>query len=399
MENTKAMRRSLTLKYAIVQGLYWMIYCSMYGFASSFLLGSHFENKAVGIITAVANIFAVFLQPYLGNLADKVEKITVKKLLTILAIATLALDVVILFTANVSQMLLAVLFTVANILMLTLQPLINSLIYEYINRGIDVNYGATRGIGSLSYAIISYVLGQLLSSNGALILPFVASVLFVLFIIMIQLFPKIDDKKAHEAKAQAANESYLDFLKKYKALLPFLLAIVFVYITHTYLNTFMLQILENLNGTNADLGTATLYSALSELPVMFAFAYIVKYVKGSTLLKWSAFFYVVRCAIVLMATNVVMINVSQLFQALSFALFTPASVYYINKLVNDDDKVKGQTVMLGATTLGGVIGNFTGGLILDNFTVSTMITVGLISAAIAIIFYVIASHREKNQSL
>ena len=389
----KEIRTSLTIKYSIVQGLYWMIYCATYGFASSFLIGNHFENKVVGIITAIANIFAVFLQPYLGNLVDKVQNITIKKLITILAIWTLALEIAILFTAHLNQLVLAILFTIANILMLTLQPLINSLIYEYINRGIEVNYGATRGIGSLSYAIISYVLGQLLG-KGAMILPFVAAVLCAFFIMVIQLFPTIADAREQKAKEEAAEESYLDFLKKYKALFPFLIAIVFVYVTHTYINMFMLQILDSLGGNNSQLGTATLISALSELPIMFAFSYIVKRIKGSTLLKWSAVFYVIRCLLMLLASNVTTIYISQLLQSLSFAIFAPASVYYINELVSDDDKVKGQTIMVGATTLGSVIGSFTGGIILDNTSVKSMLITGLFSSAMAVVFYVIASKRD-----
>lgn len=394
MHNTKKIRNSLTIKYAIVQGLYWMIYCSMYGFASSFLLDNNFQNKSVGVITAVANIFAVFLQPYLGSLVDRVYKITVKKLLTLLALITLGLNVLIIFTAHLNPILLAILFTTSNILMLTLQPLINSLIYEYINQGIDVNYGATRGIGSLTYALISYILGGLLSHHSALLLTFVASALLVLFIVMIQLFPKISDNKQQQFVKEAQKENYWQFLNKYKALIPFLLAVVFVYVTHTYLNTFMLQILESLGGSNSELGRATLTSALSELPMMFAFAYVVKYIKGSTLLKWSAFFYVLRCALIISAHNVEMVYLSQLFQSLSFAIFTPASVYYINKLVNDEDKVKGQTVMLGASTLGGVIGNFTGGYVLDISSVQVMLIIGLITSAVAIVFYFIASQRE-----
>lgn len=394
MHNTKKIRNSLTIKYAIVQGLYWMIYCSMYGFASSFLLDNNFQNKSVGVITAVANIFAVFLQPYLGSLVDRVYKITVKKLLTLLALITLCLNVLIIFTAHLNPILLAILFTTSNILMLTLQPLINSLIYEYINQGIDVNYGATRGIGSLTYALISYILGGLLSHHSALLLTFVASALLVLFIVMIQLFPKISDNKQQQFVKEAQKENYWQFLNKYKALIPFLLAVVFVYVTHTYLNTFMLQILESLGGSNSELGRATLTSALSELPMMFAFAYVVKYIKGSTLLKWSAFFYVLRCALIISAHNVEMVYLSQLFQSLSFAIFTPASVYYINKLVNDEDKVKGQTVMLGASTLGGVIGNFTGGYVLDISSVQVMLIIGLITSAVAIVFYFIASQRE-----
>lgn len=386
MMDTKMTRR-LNLQFAVMQGLYWMAYCALYGFASSFLLGNQFENKAIGMITAIANVFAVFLQPYLGDLVDKLVNVTLKKVMTMLLVSTLVLvGCVYVFRNNMWG--LAISFTLANVVVLTIQPLLNSFIYEYVNRGFNVNYGATRGVGSLSYALISYALGRLLTTYSPMLLPTATAFFVILMLAMLPLFPKLaETSQEKEAEEEAKRESYMDFLKKYHRLIPLMVAIVFIYTTHTFVNTYMLQIVESLHGTNASLGTATMISALSELPVMFGFAWLVKKVSSGNLLKISAIMYAVRCLIMIIAANVGTIYVAQLFQALSFAIFNPASVYYMNLIMEDADKVKGQTLMIGATTLGGVLGNALGGIILDVTSVKVMLILGLIAAVVALAFY------------
>lgn len=93
-----------------------------------------------------------------------------------------------------------------------------------------------------------------------------------------------------------------------------------------------------------------------------------------------------------MATNIPMLYVSQGFQMISYAFFIPASVFYVNQVMSDNDKVKGQAIMTGTTTLGGVVGSLLGGLILDASGVSTLLWTGLVFAVVgAVLFFVSAS--------
>ena len=59
-----------------------------------------------------------------------------------------------------------------------------------------------------------------------------------------------------------------------------------------------------------------------------------------------------------------------------FALFIPASAYLFNQFLADDDRVFGQTMIIIATTLGGVIGNVLGGSLLQHFGVWEMLIFG-----------------------
>lgn len=51
---------------------------------------------------------------------------------------------------------------------------------------------------------------------------------------------------------------------------------------------------------------------------------------------------------------------------LGYGLFTPTSVYYVNESVPEEDRIKGQTVMMVASNgLGGVLGSLLAGRALD----------------------------------
>ena len=78
----------------------------------------------------------------------------------------------------------------------------------------------------------------------------------------------------------------------------------------------------------------------------------------------------------LLASSILMMEMTHLLQAFSFALFIPASAYLFNQFLADDDRVFGQTMIIIATTLGGVIGNVLGGSLLRHFGVWEMLIFG-----------------------
>lgn len=65
------MGKLLNIKYGCIHGTYWMYYGVAGSFASAFLLARGYSNAEIGIILAVGNILAVFLQPLIADLADR----------------------------------------------------------------------------------------------------------------------------------------------------------------------------------------------------------------------------------------------------------------------------------------------------------------------------------------
>ncbi len=142
------------------------------------------------------------------------------------------------------------------------------------------------------------------------------------------------------------------------------------------INSFLAQIFENIHGGSKEVGIALMIAALCELPGMIFFEQLVKKKSSKFWLSIASISFAVRGFMMLLAGSILMMEMTHLLQAFSFALFIPASAYLFNQFLADDDRVFGQTMIIIATTLGGVIGNVLGGSLLQHFGVWEMLIFG-----------------------
>lgn len=385
----KSLARRLTIQYGLLQSMYWMGFCVIMGFATVFLLYKDFEGQQIGVILAVSNICAALLQPVIASFADRSKYITLKTIISFLAFIVILLTIL-LVLIPVNKVIIALLFILIGTVVLTIQPLLNSLIFEYINRGIKINYGLARGLGSLSFAAISFVLGFIVNRFSPAVLPYLY-ILFYSFILLIAYSFKMPRVLKEEpdlsicsspSKKKFKLAELTTFFKRYHNLYLLLISVCCLFIFHNIINTYLIQIMQNVGGSDTDFGISLALAASVELPTMMGFAYLVRKIKGSTLLKVSAIFFTVKALVFLLAPSVGVIYLGQILQALSFALYIPASVYYMNELMEPTDRIKGQAIIMVAMTLGGVFGNLIGGILLDNFTIFVMLVAGVIFSLI-----------------
>ncbi|MGX8700887.1 MFS transporter [Caproiciproducens sp.] len=382
------------MKYSAAHSFYWSIVCSSLGFASIFLLSEHFSNSQIGLVLALANIFAVLLQPAVAAFADRTRKISMKNLIVVLTGAAGALAAARSFLSG-SFFILAVLLTLESAVLYTLQPLVNSLGMQFINKGIGINFGLARGMGSISYAVLSVLLGILVDSFGTGLLPVISTGLYLALGIVIYTFTKerSADTESDTAcpenmetsepkKADAHPFSFFMQNKKFAALM---IAVSLTFCSHTMINNYLIQITENVGGTAKEMGIATGIAAAIELPAMVLFGFLVKKIRCSSILKFSLVFFTVKAALTMLAADVRTLYAAQIFQFGSYALFIPASVYYVNEIIRKEDLAKGQAFMTSAITLGGVAASLLGGLLLDLSGVRGMIFAGLIATALGLI--------------
>ena len=87
------MGKLLNIKYGCIHGTYWMYYGVAGSFASAFLLARGYSNAEIGIILAVGNILAVFLQPLIADLADRSKKLSLIGVTQLSAVLLMVLTV------------------------------------------------------------------------------------------------------------------------------------------------------------------------------------------------------------------------------------------------------------------------------------------------------------------
>ncbi len=390
--------RKLMMQYCILQGAYWASFCVIYAFATVFLLSRGFESSMIGVIIAAGNILGVVLQPVVASIADRSEKISLHKLTAILSGVMILLLVLLYFVPN-GLIAVAVLFLLTDTFLQVIQPLVNSVSVYYVNQGVSVDFGAARGIGSLSYAAASYVLGIAVEKFGTRSILVAGILVALVLLITVLSMPVLSSSAASRPKEKEPEQNdsgLLVFADRYKNFMLTLAGITLLFTFHNMNNAYLIKVIENVGGTSADMGRMLSIAAVTELPVMFLFSRISKHFKSSTLLMVSGVFFAIRAAGFMLAGNVMIMYLVAMLQIGSFALYIPSSVYYVNETMLDQDKFKGQAVMTATNTLGGVFGSLFGGFLIDNAGVGAMNTVCFgMAAAGAVLVFLFAGKRDQ----
>lgn len=390
---------SLDMKYAATQMLYFGSFCALMGYASVYLLDHGFSNSIIGTVLALVSVIAVFTQPAVASFADKNKKVELRHIIAVILIVAVLFSAWIYFLVGKSTLLLCLFVGIATCMM-TLQPLLNSLAFIFEKYGIEVNYGLARGLGSAAYAIVSFVVGYLVEDFGTGLLPLIYLVLNVLLIVVVYTYviPKSERKEIVEEahhKEEVQQLSFIEFCKKYKKFMIFVLGIVAVFFTHTIINNFFIQVIKPIGGSESQMGTAVFLAAIVELPAMALFNKMREKVSCATLIKISVILFAVKHGVTYLATNVTMIYIAQVLQIGAYAIIIPASVYYVNQIIAKSDAIKGQSMVTTAITASGIIANIAGGVLLDAIGVKKVLFIGILVSIIGAVIVMMSVENKE----
>lgn len=401
------MKRMLNASYGALHGVYWMIYGIFFSFASVFLLGRGYSNSEIGIILALGNIMAIVLQPIFSDIADRSKRISLIQIIISSMIVMFASILSINFTREHS-----VFFTVSYVivigLMMMVQPLVNALSFTLQESGYYINFGLSRGIGSLGYAILCPILGVLVGKYGIKVLPYsgmiVVSLVILVLVIIDKAFKKA--KKINKIKKYEGKKYYREdlkegdithirdegdenlkekeinwgkFIKRHKVFFIVNLGIFGVFFSNQIVNGFMLQIVTNIQGNSSDMSKIFSAIAFLEIPTLIFFDKLRKKFSCKFMLGLSVISFALQISMYFISKNVFMIYLGVLLQPFSFALMLPSVVHLIDELMDKGESVKGQSVYVMTTIVASIVSAMSGGIIIDFFGVKNllMISTGL----------------------
>lgn len=376
--------RSVNIKYSLLQGIYFVGFCTVMGYAAVYLGSIGMSSSLIGIVLAIANILTSIAQPVLGGFVDK-SNVSMKNVLMIMFGLCSVLSVLLMLASKVT-FLAAFLFIAVSTILYTTMPLVNSLAFAFQKQGIDVKFGVARGIGSVAYALASLVLGNVVKAVSPTLMPLAYIVIFLGILPLIRSFkmPKEEIDEVIEEEI-VEKESTGAFIKKHLKFMIFLAGFVLVYFDHTIINNFFITVIKNVGGNTGDMGNAVFLAAMLELPTMALFEKYKNKINIKNTIVISAIFFTLKHTLTYFATNMFMIYLAQATQMLAYALFIPASVYYVDKLFDAKDAVKGQALVTTSMTVSGVLASFLGGILLDNMGVYETLLLGLVLSAVGTI--------------
>lgn len=363
-----------TARYTLIQASYWPCYCVIITFASVYLLHQGFRNTEIGIVISVAGVLSALLQPFVSRRADHLRRLALRQFTALLILGQVGLCLLLkCLPGRVPQILL---YSGLLVLIQLILPLCSALGMDCLNRGIPLNFGAARGAGSIGFAVFSSLCGTLVLWFGEGVLPLVmlaVTLVLLLAVLTFRFRTPEGGEVSSEGESSAGETTGGAFLLKYRGMVWILLGVVCLFLSHNILNTYAFQIVQPLGGTSREMGNMLFIQSVVELPVLFGFGLLLKRADSRFWVRICGAGFFLHALGELAAPNIPVIYAVQIFEMPGYALFTLASIYWINEIVAPEDRVQGQAYFAMAMTIGAVLAGFLGGFLLDRAGVVSLL--------------------------
>lgn len=385
-------------QYSVVQALYWMTSCALAGYAAVYLQDRGLSNTLIGVVVGGAAFFSMVVQPLVAQIAESISWLTVKRTIQLLVVSMAVMfGALTVFPIPVAGVV--VLYMGMNILNYCMPPMLSAMGMEFINQGYYLNFGLSRGLGSISYAVCAAILGFVIDRFFPGVLGYVYVVLAVLLFLAVSVMEDLGvgeknssqmrERKCLGKEKRDTGENIWKVIWKNKTFVCLMIGFCLANMNNAAVATYTVNIIKKLGGTDTILGFANFVSAASEMPVMLLFGYFMKKGNCIRLLKVSVLFFVIKPLILVNAGILPMVFLGLGLQGLSFGMFTPAAVYFVNSSLAPEHRVRGQAIFsvitAGAATCGG---NLLGGWLQDTFGLDTMLWVCVSMAVIGLLFVI-----------
>lgn len=380
--------KRMSLKYTLTNIAFFSIWCCIIGFAYPYLSSRNFTAETIGISLGLSNLLSIFTQNIYTKFIAEIKSFTVKKAI----ILNMIIILVLLFLLNIisSYYLVLIIYALISTILYNTQPLIYSIVFEYINNGININFGFSRGIGSLSFAFSSLFIGYLGSKLGykfpyAIIILAIIGTLFLLSIVY--KYDNIEEKNEEITLLEnKKSKSFLEIIREYKNFDKILIGIGCLFFAHMILNTYLLKIVYNItldsNNANLYVGICLMIAAIVEFPTMAIIGKIYNKIDLKKLIIASSIFYIIKSTLTLIAPNIYVLYFAQLTQIGGYAILLPGLTFYISKCFSKEDNVAGQSYINSALTTGGILGNSIGGKIITSYGIKETLILATIMCII-----------------
>ena len=357
---------------------FWAVGAGVLSFATAFLLQKGFAPSAVGVLLASGNLLSCVCQPLLADRADRIGGNVLKWLTVGLTVLSgLCFGAIELF--SMSRRAFGLLYLLGVFAYDSMNPLMNALNVSYSDNGYTINYGFSRGLGSLAYSLSALVIGRVMASYGADWMIWISLVMLALNALLVLAYPGLRTAAAGEKKRHECC-SIPVFFRRYRWYCVSLAGIMLLGMFHAMTENYLIEIVTPLGGDSGSVGVALFIATAIEAVVLVYFDRVRQQLSDTRLLKLAGLSFFLKAILFLFARKVAFIYLIQLLQATSYTFLAPTQMYYASRRVSSADMVKGQAFVSASYTLGCAAGNFTGGQLLSAFGLRALLLAGVAMA-------------------
>ena len=385
----------VNLAFAGTQGFFWAANCVLFGFLVAYLNVIGFSYVLIGLLTTLMAGIGVLVQPLAGYITDTF--ISPRRLLT--GAILLSIPCTLLFPLVGTH---SVAISVAVLLLTTLETALGGVIDSWCvklrERYQTINYSATRSMGSMFYGAAAFLMGFVIARFGyeAMFTAHIALMLVALFFILqIDDIPCSNRAEAVESAEEPAQEGKIGFASAVKLLVrnyPYMIFIasaIFYNVGVRVTGTFLPTLITLKGGDSSDVGIALGIAAFFEFPVLIAYMHIARKVRVRMIYVISMLAGLTRILCFLFISNVHVLEACQVMQSLSFGLYIPFCIEYVNSIV--PRKINATSITIAqavANGLGSVVGNLFGGVVMQRLGMPTFLLVNAICVVIGLLVFV-----------
>ena len=391
---------SLTPAFGLVQAVYWMGFCAAVCFAVVHLQGLGYSYTEIGLVMALGNVLGALAGPVLASAAEKHPQLATDRWnLPLFALRALALLALLLLPGR------DLLTSAAYVLYMATAIAVNALNLKFCvdaeNRALHLDYGVGRSAGSLAFVVLSAGMGVAVAAGGIAVLPWIGFALLALQVaanalIGRQLRRAPVQRTAREDRPQPT--SLFRFLLSQPRYAVFLLGSIILFFAHNASTNFMLNIVQNVGGSTAEMGYLNAFMAAAEIPVMLLFSRFLRGKRVSTLLRASVAVFALKTAAIALAPNLPLLFAAHILQAFSFALYTCAVVPYVSRVIPAQNAAKAQSLAFSTTTLGAVLASLIAGRLYDVCSVQQTMLAALAACAVGVAVALLGTVRTQKET-
>ncbi|NIO61290.1 MAG: MFS transporter, partial [Gammaproteobacteria bacterium] len=271
-----------------------------------------------------------------------------------------------------------------------LGPLVDSLALDHVEERHNLSYGQFRIWGSIGWTVIAYAVGHAIAGHDLRLTFVYAAIFSFLAWCMVLRTPR----NLGSNLSDGARWKDVSLVLRNRKLLIFLAMITLLGIGSAPLFTFYPVYLAGLGASRQLIGLAASLLGLSELPIFYLAAAIVKRIGHIKAIGITFLFFSARAFLYSFISQPALATAVQVLHA-PFSLFLLASVDYVNQQVPSAWRATGQSLFWAAHMgAAGFLGNILAGFLYDRMGVQDMFRLsGFLILAVALVTMV--ALREK----
>ena len=385
--------KKINLHYTTIQGSFGIGFGALMSFGAVLMLSRGLSNSALGVVTCIAQLLPMVLQPAVTSFAAARRGMTTRKMLMLLTLPILVMAVVMLLAPQSLGVIIAgymLIFLMVNLI----TPYHNVLMVDFLTRGVEVNYGLGRGVGSGTFALATLVLGFVLEGrDSVLIVPVIGGAMLLQLLCVAAFRYPLPAVETVEEQREAVGR--MAILRSRRDFVLLLGAVALLLGVHNVTNVYMVHVIDRVGGAESLMGSILGVSAVTELISMPLFPKLQRKFGITALLRFAAAFFVVRLVLLLLAPSGEFLYLAAVAQFASSGILLPAIVYYVAETLTPEQQTNGQGMIhLAGYCLGPALITLGVGAVVDGSGIQAALGVMIALAAVGTVLMAAATRKK-----